>query len=704
LEDFKASEDDRRQKNENNWMANRMYHCRDLLSSETLRRPRENNEGPRTGYTDFDAPIPNNAYLPWLRGVCLTALAKTANALWPSDGNTFRLESMHPNDDNATDATYEIVKYMIRASSANRESMMTLLQAIKYDLGILYTGWRRDFGWVPTVIQDKATIKDFLTGQYFPFGKKKPPTQGYEWKLGAIDLPDVYSVSTFNFRYDPMADHRGFDGCWWAGMTYPISKQKMWEIAESGMWDVNVVRKITDDEPINDKDDVDSSEDMQNRLRKDEKLAGAESGDYYAKNYVRVRQYHTKSAVIWQLNGRHIAGKQRALGWPFHKVVWMPIEGMFSGTSVAEPLIPVQHDINQMLRLQRTQQDRAVNPDLLVDTSRFESLAEAQAVPWGTGALVFTSRNPTNSNIPAAQYLVAPSGTAPDMWAATNLQLQVAEKAAAISDNAQGAASSGGRTATETLQIASSVDARSAAITREIERVLIVEFVERLIRLVHLNVKKPLLIRIKGAKGAKFREIVPADLIFEKSPDVIPLGISSMSAKSAGFQALRDAVMMFSANPQFQQFLKVVPSMRNLFRNLGVDPDEWVTDQNLEAAALMSQDHENILLAAGIVVPIHPGDNDTEHIESIVKFTMDDEKVKMVPEANHRLFYEHLELHQQAVKSKAGGSPGLPSIPGPSAPAPGPQALQAPPGVPNMQMSGTAAGQGAPPMTDGSVA
>lgn len=697
-DDFKASEDDRRQKNECNWQINRLYHTRDLLTSEALRIPRENNNlGARTGYSDIDGEIPSNAYIPWLRGVALTALAMTANAVWPDYNKFFRFKPNHRNDERPTEAAYEVLMWFLRQSGYHREALLTILQAIKYDFGILYTGWRRDFGWVPTRVKNPEVIRDYLTGQYVPTGNFEEEYQSYEYKLGAVDVPDIYSVSTYNFRYDPQADHRGFDGCWWAGMTYPLSKMRMWEIAESGLWDKDEIAKISDDEPINDDDHDDEADGYAEKLKKDEKLAGSESDEYYQKNFVRVKQYHMKNAVVWQLNGKIIPRKPlKTIGWPFRKVVWVPNEGMFSGTSLCEPLAPVQVDINQMLRLMRTQQDRAVNPDLLVDATMFDSLAEVKAIPFGTGTNVYITKNPQNKPVSAAVgHVIYPSNTAPDMANATAVQVNAAEQQAGISQNAQ-TGQAQYVSATQSMQVAAAVNSRSALTQKEIENELVGGFIDRLLKLIHLNVRKPLIIRIKGAQGNEFRNIVPADLIFERSPDVVPLGMSSLMAKQSGFQVLRDAVVMFSSNPMFSQFLRVVPAMQELLRMLDVDPDQFINDENLAAFAKMPQGHENILMAAGIVVPINPADNDQEHIDELNAFVADEERISLVPEANHHLLTEHLELHLAALKAKANPTPGMPSLAAPAAPGgppPGPQSMQGPTNF------GTSAQQPAPGMS-----
>jgi hypothetical protein len=210
------------------------------------------------------------------------------------------------------------------------------------------------------------------------------------------------------------------------------------------------------------------------------------------------------------------------------------------------------------------------------------------------------------------------------------------------------------------------------------------------------RLRKPVIIRLKGAQGNEFREIVPADLIFERSPDVVPLGMSSLLAKQSGFQVLRDAIMMFSSNPMFSQFLKVLPAMQEICRMLDIDPDQFVNDADAMAAQKMPQEWENLLMTAGVRVPINPADDDQAHIEELNAFIADDEKLSHVPEANHALFQEHLKLHMDAIAAKASAPAGMPSVAAPASNVPpGPQV---PGGMAGVQGSAPAAGQPAPQM------
>lgn len=655
-QDFRVSEDDRADRNAQNWQAHRMYHCRDLMDSAMIAASRM-RFNPRVSPLDVFAPTGNYAYLPWLRGVLLTSLAMVMNALYPDTQDFFRIDHRHRDDEPAARTMESLVRYFLGQSNYLREVALTILQAHEYDFGILYTTWARELRMVPKMIVEEEQQLDYATGEYIPTGRVKDRRQ--TWAREAADFWQVYTVNTFNFRYDPMSDHQGFDNCEWAGMTYLMSKRRMHELAEAGVFDKDAVAKIKDDEAYNDGDSEDSTADYDRRLREDEKLSGdpGAAGDDYKKNFVRVRQYHTEFALAYQLNGRVIGGKRRTIGWPFHKIVFVPNTGMFSGTAMAEPLLPIQHDINRALRLIRTQQDRAVNPDLVIDGTFFDSRLEALSQPWNTGATIVAAKNAQGRDVAGvARPVGMPSNTAPDIWNSINLQLDMGARVAGLSANAQ-SVGEGGKTATEIMQIAASVGSRTDLWQKLMEKSVVVDVLYRMMQLIHINVKKPVIVRLVGEAGVEFREIPPRDLIFNASPDFVALGMSSMASRQSATQLLRDAIIAFSSNPLFAQYLKILPSMRDLFRRFGVDPDQYLNDTS-KGERTMPQEWENILLAAGIAVPIHGGDDHAEHLEVGVKYMQDD--ANAIPEANLAVFGEHLKAHK-AMLEGGGKMMGAPS-------------------------------------------
>lgn len=662
-EDFQASQEYLSGAMDHAWDAQRMYMCRDILTNEVYRD--DVVTGARVPLADFVSPLPNRAYLPWIRGVAQTATSLIVNGIFPSYDNFFRINSRYPSDEKAARAMYQAVLSFLMSSHYHREVVLTIQQAVKYPYGILYSDWKREWGVVPEVIQEDIMVRHPLTDAWVPTGAKAPARVRYKWTADAIDEPDIYAVNFFNFRFDPMADHRGFDNCEWAGMTYPMSKRRVVEMVKSGLWDRSILKEIKSDEPVNLNGNEDDTQDFQTRLQEDQRLSPqGVSRDYYGKNWVRVRQYHDKSTVVWQVNGRAIAGKMRTLGFPFHRTVFSTVEGMFPGTSVIAPLMSIQHDLNTMFRLVRAQQDRAVNPQRVIDISFFESVDELRQYTNEPGETILITGN-TQQRDPrsAVFYLVTPANTAPDMWNAVNLEMSMGERESGITAGFQGLAQAGSKTATEFQSVQQSALQRIDFRRKEAESALVVDVVHRMIRLIHLNVTRPTLVKMLGKSGMNWREISPSDLIFERQPEVIATGSSSMLAQASGFDLLRDTIMQVAAHPLFSQFVKPLGSLRKLFSHLNIETDDVLNDAS-SADQSMDQDLENILMGRGVAVLVNERDDDKEHLKKMAAF-VESAAFKLVPESNLRLFEEHYKTHLAQLQGAQKGPMGLPGRPGP---------------------------------------
>jgi hypothetical protein len=672
-EDFRASEDDRALKNDQNWMANQMYHCREILTPGMFGgddKTGGKRMEARSPLAMLNAPIPNKAYVPWLRGVVLACVARISSALWPDYEDFFRVEATHPDDEETTELIYHALMHYLRSSKYKQETVLTLVQAALFDFSILYTGWRVDFGYAPKKLQKHRQVRDPISGERVDLSSLEEARQRYQWERGAVQGFDVWTVNTFNFRYDPMAGHDGMDACEWAGLTYPMSKRRMVELVQANQWPDSVLDPktgIAEDEPMNDNDDVDTTKDWDAKLKQDERLSSDDSRvSNENKHFVRVRQYCTKNAMVYQLNGRVLVRPKtpsselgRTLGWPFHKVTFMPIQGMFSGTSLAQPLMPIQHDINQMHRLMRAAQDKAIRLDRLVDGTFFNSAEEAESQPWGTGTTIVLPKNPQGRDPQSAVRFVGyPGNQAPDMWNSIAAQMEGGERASGVSANVQTAGTGGGtRSATEIGEISEGVNMQSSFREKQIEQAVVVEVLQRLLRLIHINVGEAMFVKIRGKQGGNWRQIMPADLILTQSPEIVALGMSSMASRGTAGQILRDAIIAFASNPVFAQHLKVIPSLRAFLRSMDVDPDEIVNDIGSEHK--LPQEWENIMLANGYTVAIHPADNHQQHLEEIIQF-VNSPAFDDVPEANRQKFMDHAMLHKQAAES-GGRALGAPS-------------------------------------------
>jgi len=662
-EDFKASQDYLKGAMNHAWDCQRMFMCRDVIGADVYRD--DQVTGARVPLDDFIAPLPNRAYLPWVRGIAQTATSLIINGIFPSYDNFFKINSRYNDDDRASRAMYQALQSFLMSSHYHREVVLVVQQAVKYPYGILYSDWKREWGVVPEVIEEDITVQHPLTGEWVPTGAKAPARVRYKWDAGAIDEPDIYAVNFFNFRFDPMADHRGFDNCEWAGMTYPMSKRRVVEMVKSGLWDRSILKEIKSDEPVNLAGNQDDTEDFQTRLQEDQRLSPqGVTRDYYGKNWVRVRQYHDKTAVVWQVNGRAIAGKMRTLGFPFHRTVFSTVEGMFPGTSVIAPLMSIQHDLNTMFRLVRAQQDRAVNPMRVVDISFFESAEELKQYTGAPGETVLITANTSNRDPRGAMYyLVSPANTAPDMWNAVNLEMSMGERESGITAGFQGQAQAGSKTATEFASVQQSGLQRIDFRRKETESTMVVDVIHRMIRLIHLNVTRSMHVKMQGKDGMDWREITPQDLIFQQQPEIIATGSSSMLAQASGFDLLRDTIMQVAGHPLFAQFVKPLGSLRKLFSQLNIDPDEILNDET-SADVPMDQDLENVLLGRGVAVIVNERDDDKDHLRKMAAF-IESAAFKLVPEDYLRLFEDHYKTHLGRLQGAQSGPKGLPGRAGP---------------------------------------
>jgi hypothetical protein len=543
---------------------------------------------------------------------------------------------------------------------------------------------------VPRLIPAEKHLKDFETGFYHPTGElDEDKTEiGLEEIVG--EGWDVSSINTMNFRHDPLAGDEDFGE--FCGLTCLIPKREMWDSVENDGWDRSACEEIDPEEPPNDAGHEDKTSDFNARLRADEKLKGAGLAGYIEKRYVRADFYYQIAPVgIYKcviLNRRVVAHKEQTWRLPFFKQVFIQNPGMFCGTSMVEPLMPIQHDINKCLRLIRTQQDRAVNPDSVIDSTFFGSVEEAEMQPWGTGATILATRNAQGRDPQLARrFIYHPSNTAPDMWTSVQFQMQSGERSSGIPASDQGGAESD-VTATAVARASAAVDIRGALIEVGIEDSIVVKPIEDLMLLIHANVSREKRVMIRGEEGEEWQVIRPQDMVFQSSPHVVALGTSSMAAQDIAAQSVRDVTLAFASNPLFAQFLKVMPGMRETYRMLGVDPDTYVDDHGLMDRVSVPPSFVPTLLASGKQVPINPWDDHEAVIAALVQYRNSLEWLD-VPDENKELILKHIRLRKSAMAQKlSGGGLGAPSPASPYGGGGGGSQMMPQPG----------AGQGAPPV------
>jgi hypothetical protein len=686
-QDFAASEDDRSEKNDRNWQAYRLFHCRDLLTHQDVIRSTEALAGGRQPRWDLEAITPNATFLPWLRGIVLTSVARISHGLWPDFNDFYRIDGNDEMDDRSARSAYAITQYFMRASRYKQESMLALLQAHLYDFGILYTGWKSEYSYMPEPVNYGITMLDPSTGEQLPTGKIDKGASKMDWRKIETSGWDVSAINTLNFRYDPLASHDSFGE--FCGVTARIPKRRCWEMVESGQWDEAAVAMIDPDEPPNDAGRDDNARDFDDKLKEDEHLKGSnfDMDQYISKRYVRAEFCWTPDSKVVILNGKSVPLKKQSWRIPFHPVKFIQNPGMFPGTSMVEPLIPVQLDMNQCLRLLRKQQDRAVNPDSVVDPTFFGSVEEAEMQPWGTGATMIASQNPQGRDPQLARrFIYHPSNTAPDLWNSIEIQRSTGEKAAGTSAADQGMTTAGA-TATDINRAAQGGDVRNAMIEMSVEDGLVIKPIEDLIRLISMNVTDEMRIRVAGEVGEEWQTVKPEDLLFKALPDVKALGMSSMASRGAAMQSVRDLTLALLQNPATQQIMLVSSAAQELYRMMDINPRKFITPDAPERNVSIPPQYIPVLLASGRWVQVNQWDDHEAVIRALFEYVQSPE-FATVPEKNKKLFLEQIKLHKQMMEAPPGGGMGAPSPTGegggvagvgqPGMPVPG-QPTQAPP-------------------------
>lgn len=664
-EDFDASEHDRREKNVQNFGHYRAFHCRDILRSADMIKTVQDGElvfGGRMPQFNLGAIEINKTYLPWLRGITLTSVARLAHGLWPDFNDFWRLDPDDDEDEKAAEGGFALAQYFIRASRYKQEALLALLQCHLFDFSILFTGWKNEEFIVPVVKAPTLEQKDYATGKYHDTGIEDEERREVEFEEVVVGGWDVASINTLNFRYDPLASHEGFGE--FCGVTSLISKRRVRQMVEANIWRPEALEEIQEDEPPNMADHPDTTDDMTSKLREDEKLQGGTLAGYIESRYVRADMHWTPGVDGSQcvmLNRNVVARADRSWRTPFYKQVFIQNPGMLPGTSLVEPLMPVQHDINRCLRLFRTQQEKAVMPDSAIDPTFFTSALEAEIQPWDTGAPIILTKNPEGRDPMLVRRFIEHPGArnAQDMWSSIQIQMQSGERTSGVGGADQGVAQ-GGASATEIARAAMAVDIRGALIEIYIEDSIVIAPFDDLLKLMTVNVREPMRIKIAGDEGMKWQTLNPKDLAFKKSPHVKALGMSSMSSRAVGAQAIRDVTMMLLQNPLTAQFMKTVSSMQDLYRQYDIDPDKYVNDEDFSKREAIPPKYVPVLLAGGQTVTINAWDDHVAVIEAIDAFRQG-EKWATVPEENKRLMVNHVKQRKLALQGAQGLGPGMTS-------------------------------------------
>lgn len=717
-EDMKASEDARIIPNEQNLKYLKTFHCVewDKPLNQLVIPGSETSSGQDqvlflNNVAGQAATVSNSYYAPFSRTMILTLWALISGSLFPNEREFIKMLAQTKDDEDPAAAWHDAAHYLYREIGYFDTVDQFIIQALIADAAIMYTGWKTRPAAVPLITSVDRGLLDkpeaILRGI-------RPSRKQVKFRIipDAISLPDYRVINIFNFRPDPnsMDGPLGENGGLFNGVTAKVLKSKIHAMAENGeisrpevlLTKAGKLRAGFEEEVCGG-DDGDMDIDYERIIRDDIKgmtdkfMPDADSN----KNYYRVHWYFTEFEQLTVLNHKYLINYSKIPFNPFIKGTSYPEPvGSFSSTPAIRDTIHTQYDINTMIRSRRNRQDRDNNPRTIIDKSQFTSAVETQlaiANDPEVPVLFDGSANPLAKGDPI-RFLVNPT-VMDDTRQEIQDHIAFAEKALGISPEGTGGYTPGRRTATESNFRNMGMDNRMRINTRRFGRFLIVQATENLYKLSQIYLNRPLMFRIVGKNGVDYREYTTEDFIFKTSPDIQPAGPEVGDLLQQNRDLYVQALGMVMGNPQFAQYINIIPSLKELYRVLGVrHPDELLniempSGHNIPVAA------EIQLLKSGIEYPIGQAYNLEEHYRGLMKY-INSPDFKALPRDTKLLFdakaREYYSLLQQ---KRAGGQPGAGIAPPQIRMAAGPQIAQGQTPV-TVNGAGTVGTPGAMPQGD----
>lgn len=161
--------------------------------------------------------------------------------------------------------------------------------------------------------------------------------------------------------------------------------------------------------------------------------------------------------------------------------------------------------------------------------------------------------------------------------------------------------------------------------------------------------------RVLGKAGAglnEYEEIGPQD--FAPDVDFEFLGISNLH--TVGMEATNMQQFLGAAWPLIQSqpgLINVPAALDYLFERLvGKQPGQKIVNVPDDISTMMTQVDECQIMASGEKVPIHPMDNDAEHM-GYLEYVMGEPEFKELHPNVQMMFIEHYYNHEQALRQKA---------------------------------------------------
>lgn len=680
--DFKSSADDRREKNWQNYLYDKVFRAIDF-DKPISPAIGDNNLGLGTTTVlseETGAPqtVRSQIYIPYARSLVLTAKNMLCQAIWPNNTDFFSVQPELKGDTRGTEAFKAYAHYDMRRAGYQDAAEMAVERALVHDFQLFMVGWEVDYMWAPHISKlfNRAVTED---GRTIAIGQPTGRKIEYRWLPGAKSGTAFYTPSTYNVRHDPMA----VDGpispatCEWVGIETKVSWRRLLDMGKAGELKLSKVRQAKKEGG-----DVTTTEaDFDAMVRADLKLAADRKGQSYNPDgpktedtshaLVRDRwDWTTRTTVI---NNKWVVRKERSVGIPFVKLVCHPVHGQFGGIPMIADLVHIQIEVNTMTRLRRDAQNNSVNKTMMVNDDAFQNPEDADQIRLNALEIIHVHPPPGRTIQDTVGWVAPPDPGVHTIEEQNNL-LQFGERISAISATSQGLIEkTGRRTATE-HELASAGTVRATGFSaRKLERAIVSEVVQLMLIQYNLRLTQEQKFRVTGPKGIEWRKVHPSDFYFGVLPEIIPTGLSGEQTRSLELDLFFRGIKFASEIPPFAQMSEWSAIYREMWSKLKVpDADRFIKATGTFGADL-PQSMENILMASGhYVAPLPTQDSDT-HIAEVQQFATTPEFATIAPE-NKSLFVRHMREHELMLAQKE--APQLGQQAGPPAPGgtPGPQA------------------------------
>lgn len=677
-DDFAASEEHRRPINARNLMRLKTFYALDL--SEPIEDPpiSTDNNPMYAMLGSYAEKMKTNAfYPPFARGMVLAYKAQLKAALFSSNEEWLQVIAKEQMDESAAEAFGQLANFLYREIDYLSEADLAIIQALVMDVSVIYTGWVVEPDTVPVIKSNNVNIPR-PNGE--PVSTNIPEEKKivqFEYRAQAKSMPDIWTVNTFNWRYDPSAVHGSLNRSnpLFVGVTQKMNKAEFYRRAESGMFSEieydakkkkdklkvkGVEDPIPEDEPCGGQDG-DDTEDYDNILYSQMGLNEDDTKDKDI-NHVRLDMYWQKFAHVIVLNGKYLIHKEKKPGWSFHLLRSYQLMGRLSGRPLMDDLIQIQHDITGMTRSRRNRQDDDVYGKKMVDMSYFKSYDAAYAAVAGSDQIVLFDGSDIDSKYPPVSFL---EHTQPfhDTLEEEKFEMYLAEWVTGLSQNRVGVDRQGGRrTATEAMERAQGSETRSDEMVKTFRKALVQGVTYDLWMLLQMYSTQEWRFRVAGTPGGfKYVKYTTEDFLFNTPPEIRVISQSQIDEMMTDAQIFMNALSWIMSNPIMAQYVKLSPALFRLSRKMGIEnPEEWLnTDKPVDF--IVPPEFEIKGLIHGIDVPISQLSDPKEHYEAINEFVASSEFDDLDDNAQQRITrrgdeYKQI-IEQGGQQGAAGGTP-----------------------------------------------